>query len=71
MTYIEEGDVVKIKNMPLSIHNDRVKGKIGIVIGCTDTGKRYKDEQLIVSIPSYNKTLWILPMYLEKVNEER
>ena len=71
MKYIEEGDVVKIKNMPLSIHNDRVKGKVGIVIGCTDTGKRYKDEQLIVSIPSYNKTLWILPMYLEKVNEER
>ena len=71
MQYIEEGDVVKIKNMPLSIHNDRVKGKVGIVIGCTDTGKRYKDEQLIVSIPNYNKTLWILPMYLEKINEER
>ena len=71
MQYIEEGDVVRLKNMPLSIHNDRVKGKVGIVIGCTDTGKRYKDEQLIVSIPSYNKTLWILPMYLEKVNEER
>ena len=70
MQYIEEGDVVKIKNMPLSIHNDRVKGKVGIVIGCTDTGKRYKYEQLIVSIPNY-KTLWILPMYLEKVNEER
>ena len=70
MQYIEEGDVVKIKNMPLSIHNDHVKGKVGIVIGCTDTGKRYKHEQLIVSVPNY-KTLWILPMYLEKVNEER
>ena len=70
MQFIEKGDVVRIRNMPLSIHNDRVKGKVGIVIGCTDTGKRYKDEQLIVSIPNY-KILWLLPMYLEKVNEER
>ena len=70
MQYIEKGDVVRIKNMPLSIHNDRVKGKVGIVIGETDTGKRYKDEQLIVSIPNY-RILWILPRYLEKVNEER
>ena len=70
MQYIEKGDVVRVKNMPLSIHNDRVKGKVGIVIGCSDTGKRYKDEQLIVSIPNY-KILWLLPMYLEKVNEER
>ena len=70
MQYIEKGDVVKIKNMPLSIHNDHVKGKVGIVIGETDTGKRYKDEQLIVSIPNY-RILWILPRYLEKVNESR
>ena len=40
MQYIEKGDVVRIKNMPLSIHNDRTKGKVGIVIGCSDTGKR-------------------------------
>ena len=33
-------------------------------------GKRYKDRQIEVSIPNY-KILWILPMYLEKVNEER
>ena len=70
MKYIKDGDLVRIKDMPLSIHNNRVRGKVGIVIGCTDTGKRYKDEQLIVSIPSY-KILWLLPMYLEKVNEER
>ena len=70
MQYIEKGDIVKIKNMPLSIHNDRVKGKVGIVIGCTDTGKRYKDEQLIVSIPNC-KVLWLLPMHLEKINEKR
>ena len=70
MQYIEKGDVVRLKNMPLSIHNDRVKGKVGIVIGITDTGKRYKDEQLIVSIPNY-KILWILPRHLEKVNEKR
>ena len=70
MQYIEKGDVVRLKNMPLSIHNDRVKGKVGIVIGTTDTGKRYKDEQLIVSIPNY-KILWLLPIHLEKVNESR
>ena len=33
MQYIEKGDVVRIKNMPLSIHNDRVKGKVGVVLG--------------------------------------
>lgn len=64
------GDVVRIKNMPLSIHNDLVKGKIGIVLGQNLRGKRYKDRQIEVSIPNY-KILWILPMYLEKVNEER
>ena len=67
---IKKGDVVKIKDMPLSIHNDRVKGKVGIVIGQTDYGKKYKDEQIIVSVPNY-KILWILPQHLEKVNERR
>jgi len=71
MQYIEEGDVVKIKNMPLSIHNDRVKGKVGIVVGHGHRGNRkYKDIQLAVSMPNY-KVLYILPMYLEKVNEKR
>ncbi len=70
MQYIEKGDVVRIKKMPLSIHNDRVKGKVGIVIGSDTSWKKYKDTQLKVSIPNY-KILWILPMYLEKVNEER
>jgi len=71
MQYIEEGDVVKIKNMPLSIHNNHVKGKVGIVVGQGHQGNRkYKDIQLVVSIPNY-KVLYILPMYLEKVNEER
>ena len=70
MKYIEKGDVVKIKEMRLSIHNDRVKGKVGIVLGQSDNGKRYKDRQIAVSIPNY-RILHILPMYLEKVNESR
>ena len=70
MNYIEKGDVVRIKNMPLSIHNDRVKGKVGIVVGQDMHDKRYRDTQLIVSIPNY-KILWLLPIHLEKVNEER
>ncbi len=70
MQYIEDGDLVRIKDMPLSIHNDRVKGKIGIVIGQGDGFKRYKDTQLKVSIPNY-RVLYILPVHLEKVNEER
>ena len=70
MQYIEKGDVVRIKNMPLSIHNDRVKGKIGIVLGQNDNGYRYKHRQIEVSIPNY-RILYILPMHLEKVNEER
>ena len=68
MQYIEKGDMVRIKDMPLSIHNDRVKGKVGLVIGQTNNGKKYKDEQIIVSVPNY-KILWILPHHLEKVNE--
>ena len=32
--------------------------------------KRYKDRQVEVSIPNY-RILFILPNYLEKVNEER
>ena len=70
MQYIEKGDVVRLKNMPLSIHNDRVKGKVGIVLGQSDNGKRYKDRQIAVSIPSY-RVLHILPMHLEKVNESQ
>ena len=70
MQYIENGDMVRIKDMPLSIHNDRVKGKFGIVIGQGSGFKRYKDTQLKVSIPNY-KILYLLPMHLEKVNEER
>ena len=70
MEYIEKGDVVRIKNMPLSIHNERVKGKIGIVLGQNLSGKRYKDRQIEVSIPNY-RILFILPVHLEKVNEER
>ena len=70
MQYIEKGDVVRIKNMPLSIHNDRVKGKIGIVLGQNLNAKRYKDRQIEVSIPNY-RILYILPMHLEKVNEVR
>ena len=70
MEYIEKGDVVRIKNMPLSIHNDRVKGKIGIVLGQNLNAKRYKDRQIEVSIPNY-KILYILPRHLEKVNEAR
>jgi hypothetical protein len=70
MQYIEKGDVVRIKNMPLSIHNDRVKGKVGIVLGQNDNGKRYKHRQIAVSIPNY-RILHILPMHLEKVNAER
>mgnify|MGYP003127307998 CR=1 FL=1 len=70
MQYIEKGDVVRIKNMPLSIHNDRVKGKVGIVLGQNLNAKRYKDRQVEVSIPNY-RILYILPMHLEKVNEER
>ena len=70
MEYIEKGDVVRIKNMPLSIHNDRVKGKIGIVLGQNLNAKRYKDRQIEVSIPNY-KILYILPRHLEKVNEVR
>ena len=70
MEYIEKGDVVRIKNMPLSIHNDRVKGKVGIVIGQDTRDRKYRETQLIVSIPNY-KILWLLPMHLEKVNESR
>jgi len=70
MQYIEKGDVVRIKNMPLSMHNDRVKWKIGIVVGQGSGFKRYKDTQLKVSIPNY-RILYLLPMHLEKVNEER
>ena len=70
MQYIEKGDVVRLKNMPLSIHNDRAKGKVGIVIGQSLSDKKYKDRQIAVSIPNY-KVLYLLPMYLEKVNEER
>ena len=70
MQYIEKGDVVRIKNMPLSIHNDRVRGKIGVVLGQNLNGKRYKDRQIKVSIPNY-RILFILPVHLEKVNEER
>ena len=70
MQYIEKGDVVRIKNMPLSIHNDRVKGKVGVVLGQNLDSRRYKDRQIIVSIPNY-RILYLLPMYLEKVNEER
>ena len=70
MQYIEKGDVVIIKENRISIHNDRIKGKVGIVLGQSDNGKRYKDRQIAVSIPNY-KVLHILPMYLEKVNEER
>ena len=70
MQYIEKGDVVRIKNMPLSIHNDRVKGKVGVVLGQNLDSRRYKDRQIIVSIPNY-RILYILPIYLEKVNEER
>ena len=70
MQYIENGDVVRIKDMPLSIHNDRVKGKIGIVVGQGCFLRRYKDTQLKVSIPNY-RILYILPVHLEKVNEER
>tara|TARA_B100001758_G_C17832123_1_gene314823 strand:+ start:32 stop:235 length:204 start_codon:yes stop_codon:yes gene_type:complete len=66
MQYIEKGDVVKIKNMPLSIHNDRVKGKVGIVLGQSHHGKRYKDRQIEVSIPNY-RILHILPMHLELI----
>lgn len=70
MQYIEEGDVVKIKNRPLSMHNDITKGKVGIVVGHGYRGNRkYKDVQLAISIPNY-KVLYILPMHLEKVNEE-
>ena len=70
MQYIDSGDVVRIKDMPLSIHNDRVKGKIGIVVGQGSGFKRYKDTQLKISIPNY-RILYILPRHLEKVNEER
>ena len=70
MQYIEKGDVVKIKHMPLSIHNDRVEGKVGIVVGKGCFLRGYKDTQLKVSIPNY-RILHILPRYLEKVNEER
>ena len=70
MQYIENGDVVRIKDMPLSIHNDRVKGKIGIVVGRGCDSRRYKDTQLKVSIPNY-RILFILPVHLEKVNEKR
>lgn len=70
MQYIEKGDVVRIKNMPLSIHNDRVKGKVGVVLGQNLDSRRYKDRQIIVSIPNY-RILYILPVHLEKVNEER
>ena len=68
MQCLKKGDVVKIKNMPMSIHNEHVKGKVGLVIGQTNNGKKYKDEQIIVSVPNY-KILWILPHHLEKVNE--
>ena len=59
MQYIKKGDVVKIKDMPLSLHNDRVKGKVGIVLGQNLSSKRYKDRQIIVSIPNY-RVLYIL-----------
>ena len=65
---IKKGDVVRMKNMPLSIHNDRVKGKVGVVLGQNLNSKKYKDRQIIVSIPNY-RILYILPVYLEKVNE--
>lgn len=68
MQYIKKGDIVRIKNMPLSIHNDRVKGKIGIVIGQSISSRKYKNSQLKISIPNY-KILYILPVHLEKVNE--
>lgn len=70
MQYIEEGDIVRIKNMPLSVHNDRVKGKVGIVLGQNLGSRRYKDRQIIVSIPNY-RIMYILPMHLEKVNAAR
>ena len=70
MQFIEKGDVVRIKNMPLSIHNDRVRGKVGVVLGQNLKSRRYKDRQIIVSIPNY-RILYILPHHLEKVNEER
>jgi len=65
---IKKGDVVRMKNMPLSIHNDRTKGKVGIVIGQSISSKKYEDTQLEISVPNY-RTLYILPRYLEKVNE--
>jgi len=65
---IKKGDVVRMKNMPLSIHNDRTKGKVGIVIGQSISSKKYEDTQLEISVPNY-RILYILPRYLEKVNE--
>lgn len=66
---IKKGDVVKIMNMPMSIHNDRVKGKIGIVIDNGNLAHQYRLRQFAVSIPTYNKVLYIIPMYMEKINE--
>ena len=65
---IKKGDVVRMKNMPLSIHNDHTKGKVGIVIGQSISSKKYEDTQLEISVPNY-RILYILPRYLEKVNE--
>ena len=69
MLCLKKGDVVKIKNMPMSIHNEHVKGKIGIVINNGNLARQYSLRQFAVSIPSYNKILHIIPPYLEKVNE--
>lgn len=69
MQCLKKGDVVKIKNMPMSIHNEHVKGKVGIIINNGNLARKYSLRQFAVSIPSYNKILHIIPPYLEKVNE--
>lgn len=70
MLYIEKGDVVRIKNMPLSIHKT-FKGKVGIVVGQGCCGNRkYKDIQLAISLPNH-RVVYILPAHLEKVNAAR
>ena len=63
MKQLKKGVAVKIKNMPLSIHNSKTRGKVGIVL---DDGNRH--DQYKVSIPNY-KVLWLLSQFLEVISD--